>query len=396
LALAFSFGTVAILFFLLPWAFVAARQPSTAVLGIYRNLPLLALPFLALLSTSWSDYPDLTLRASIQFIVTTIVGIMAGYCVKPRHLISALFSALALVTLLSVLFGSYQTAFSANQYALVGLFGSKNQMGLYVALLLVVAATVLLDRSQPRPFRVVAFTAVLCGPPILLLALSTSALIVSVVVTALIPLLRFTSRTSPMTRAAIFFSGVFLIVLGIILSLFVDLATFMDFLGKDASLTGRTAFWDTAITSISERPFLGTGYQAFWQPGNTAAERIWYQFHLATKTGLTFHNTYLHIAVDLGLVAICLLLITFAAIFVRILSAFLTVLTIERTFAICIFVFILIRSPVEIDFFFQFWIGSVLICLVWIYLTPSRPPSFRNKYRMFKERSGSAEFFSMN
>jgi len=371
-SLANAFGTWAILFSLLPWAFAVARQPTTALYGIYRNLPLLALPFLALLSTSWSDFPDGTLRGSIQYMVTVIVAIIAGYCVKPRYLISALFSALALVIVLSVLFGSWASAFFADQYALIGLFGSKNQMGLYAGLLLVVAATVLFDGSQPRPFRVLAFIAMMFGPVVLILALSTGALLVSVIVIALLPVLRFVSRTSPMTRFAIFASGVLILVTGVILSTFVDLAVLLNLVGKDASFTGRTAFWDIAFESISEHPFLGTGYEAFWQAGVPGAERLWGYFGITAKSGLHFHNTYIHIAVDLGVVGLCVLLMTFAAIFVRIFSAFITGLTAERLFAICIFVFLLLRTPVEVDILFQFNIGSMLICLVWVYLTPSR------------------------
>jgi exopolysaccharide production protein ExoQ len=373
LALAPAFGTLAILFFLVPWGFVAARRPMTAILGIYKNLPLLAVPLLALLSVGWSDYPDMTLRGSVQFLVTTIVGIMAGYCVKPRHFISALFSALALLIALCLLFGNWVTAFYADQYALIGFFGSKSQMGLFAGLTVVVSAIVLSDRFQPRLFRVLALMAIFLASEALVLALSTGALIVSVIVVALIPLLRFVSRTSPVTRFAIFASGVLILVAGIVLSTFVDVAVLLDFVGKDASFTGRTAFWDIAFNSISERPLLGAGYEAFWQPGVPGAERLWGYWGVTTKSGLHFHNTYIHIAVDLGVVGLCAILITFAAILGRIFASFISGLEVQRVFAICIFVFLLLRTPVEVDVFFQFNIGSVLLCVVWSYLTPLRP-----------------------
>lgn len=38
----------------------------------------------------------------------------------------------------------------------------------------------------------------------------------------------------------------------------------LNLLGKDASLTGRTEIWTAVLHSISRRPLLGYGYQAFW------------------------------------------------------------------------------------------------------------------------------------
>ncbi len=48
----------------------------------------------------------------------------------------------------------------------------------------------------------------------------------------------------------------------------------LDFLGKDATLTGRTDLWYFVDICISQRPILGWGFSAFWEPTNPAASEI--------------------------------------------------------------------------------------------------------------------------
>ena len=49
---------------------------------------------------------------------------------------------------------------------------------------------------------------------------------------------------------------------------------FMEMIGKDPSLTGRTLIWSWAIFNIHLKPLLGWGYLAFWTPRNPAAMQI--------------------------------------------------------------------------------------------------------------------------
>ena len=41
-----------------------------------------------------------------------------------------------------------------------------------------------------------------------------------------------------------------------------------------------------------------------------------------------------------------------------------------QLFAITVFMFLLLRTPLEVDLFFQFQIASILLCVIWIYLRP--------------------------
>jgi exopolysaccharide production protein ExoQ len=360
-------GTLVTLLFLLPWVMFFALRPSAAIVSLVPGWPLLALPLLCIFSAAWSDYPAWTLRAGIQFLITIMIGIWMATWVKPRTFLSALLIALASVTFLSALkdiFGSFRGSFT-------GLFGSKNYFALCVSLMLLLALTVTPSRSQSLLIRRIALAAVMSAPPLLVLAQSTGALLFSAATIAIIAVLAVAARLPPRIRSA---SLVLLFLSGLTIALcaslyFRDISDVLDSVGKDSTFTGRTLLWDAAQRTISDYPILGVGYQAFWQQGNWGAEVLWQASYITSRTGYHFHNTYFQIAVDLGIVG---LLIFFGIIISLILKLALVFLLnkprAEQMFAAAIVIFFLLRTPIEVDLFFQFQIGSILVCSAWVYL----------------------------
>lgn len=370
---------VVILLFLAPWAWVFIRQPIAAVRHVLAGWPLLALPVLALASTIWSDYPAWSARAGTQFLITTIVGILAATCIRPRSLLSALLCALSLIALLSVFSGGSQGLGLSGEVVLAGLFGSKNYFGLCVSLLLLTAIIVALDRRQSRFFRLLGTTAALFSPLLLIQTKSTGAIVVVLVTSIITSVLYFSLRLSPLARSAIIAVTIIILVMFIALGT-LNLDAIQDILayfGKDVTLTGRTFLWGHALTSLAENPVLGVGYQAYWQVGNWAAEQLWQYAGISNKYGFHFHNTYLQVLVDLGAVGLITLLATFIVITAR---AALVVVSarpsLEQLFAIAVFIFLLLRTPIEVDLFFQFQIPTILFCMIWLYLRSPTPSQF--------------------
>ncbi len=93
--------TVVVLAFLAPWGWIVLRQPSSVFRGTLQNWGLLTLPLMAMASFIWSDYPSASLRGGAQYMATVIVGILIGYCIKPRLFTSALLCSLVSLSLLS-------------------------------------------------------------------------------------------------------------------------------------------------------------------------------------------------------------------------------------------------------------------------------------------------------
>ena len=381
-------GTTAVVsLFLLPWVWIAARNPNATIGRLVSNWPVLALPLFALLSTAWSDYPLGTLRGGTQYLLTAIIGVLAGSCVKPRTMLGALFWALAFVTALGLLVP--QNEVSSGEAVLTGLFGSKNYLGYSYGLLLLTATIVAFDRSRRGMVRLIAFAVAAVSPVLLVLSGSTGALVCSMAAMAVTCVLAFVIRFAPAVRVACLLLMALLVVLFLIVWLYVvDFAALLGFLGKDVTLTGRTLIWEWAYRAIEQHPMLGTAFGGFWQAGNWGAEEIWFQFARG-KTGYHFHNTFLQIAVDLGYVGLLVFLATLAAISARIGSCLLfSRLDTEQMFAIAMFLFHLFRLPIEVDLFWQFQIPTVLLSMIWVYLgLPGRRRSGEPRASAFSMRS---------
>ena len=76
-------------------------------------------------------------------------------------------------------------------------------------------------------------------------------------------------------------------------------------LGRDSTLSGRTFLWTMVVNRGLEQPWLGHGFQAFWQTDSEPALDIW---ESAGWTPLSSHNGFLDIWLDLGVVGLVLFL----------------------------------------------------------------------------------------
>ncbi|MEM9054197.1 MAG: O-antigen ligase family protein, partial [Pseudomonadota bacterium] len=79
-------------------------------------------------------------------------------------------------------------------------------------------------------------------------------------------------------------------------------------LGRDASLTGRTSIWFELAQDISERPTLGYGYGVFWM---LESEPAYWLREVLEWDAPTAHNSWLEVAIALGLSGLALLLLDF-------------------------------------------------------------------------------------
>jgi O-antigen ligase len=83
----------------------------------------------------------------------------------------------------------------------------------------------------------------------------------------------------------------------------------LDFLGKDATLTGRTDLWYFVKLCIAQRPLFGWGFDAFWVTNNPAANEI------STNLGWVVpqaHNGLLELLLEVGAIGTSLFAIVFA------------------------------------------------------------------------------------
>ncbi len=281
--------------------------------GLWVALPLLSWPLLAGLSYVWSDAPGQTLRSAVQLAMTVLISVYFGARFTLFDLARALFLVLAATALVSLAAILAQAGFAYDHNGVArGIFPHKNVLGGRMVLLLVCCLLLFADGWR----RFTTFLA--AGLALLLVAFSQSgtAILMTGGLAVAAPLLLARRAPAPLRAVAYVIALLFAAALAWVLLAF-DLdavGVTLEALGKERTLTGRSLLWDFAQGLIEARPWLGNGFDAFWNLGDGSPGA--YVQHLLRQEVKNFHNSYLDITVQLGFVGLALaglVLLLFAA-----------------------------------------------------------------------------------
>lgn len=283
---------------------IVLRAP-VALQAALRWWPLLLVPMLAAMSTLWSDAPMTSLRYGAQYLLTAFVGVFLALLLSPRRFLTVFLLAFFVFCLMCILYG--RQGVSAEGLVLIGLTGSKNQMGYAAQLLILAAIAVLVMRDMAAWLRWVAVLALPVGVYILLGVASATALLMAVGGCAALLILWAVQRLPPGGRLAGIVAAV-LIIAPLSLLIPEALAAWDNFLfntlDKDTTLTGRTILWARADDLIARRPLLGYGYQAIWMGDSTETIALKRMFSVGDGRTFHFHHQFRQVAVDTGLIGL--------------------------------------------------------------------------------------------
>lgn len=307
-------GQPGVLLFFAGTGAVMAFGPLANGRELLRFSPLLLLPLLAILSTIWSDAPQRTMRLALELFITFTAAIVLCRNLRPERLLLVMFLAFVgtAMTLFPAIPGSL-----AGGYPLKAYWGSKNVVGFVGYMVVALALAVMFDRSQPWPARLAGVVAIPLGLLVAMLAQSGGTTTTILLTLLVFPPLALLGVMKPPVRIVVI---IFVLLLfGVACFFLKDInAAITDFrvnvLKKDATLTGRTYLWDFAERLSEARPVLGYGYGAFWRQGNIDAEGLWRWGGIASRSGFNFHNAFVEMRVEMGMVGMVLLFVTCAAI----------------------------------------------------------------------------------
>ncbi len=253
----------------------------------------LSLAAFLLCSTGWSIDPGATVRTgtSYFFFILGLVGAAENLDGDDfMHLLARVcfLSAIASVALLFI-YPSYADGGTGD---FIGVFGYKGLLGQAMALGVLACLHGHRTKSEGSLsvlFMIVLFTsiAVKCRS-----TTSVSVILVFYLTGAVTQLVRKGGA-----------SRIIGALLAIILLLCVSVVTispdpFLELLGKDPTLTGRTDIWYYVMPYIYQRPWLGWGYAAFWSTLNPAAWDIANSLHWYSPEA---HNGLLELLLSGGL-----------------------------------------------------------------------------------------------
>jgi exopolysaccharide production protein ExoQ len=355
-------GSAGAYLFLCLWVMLGLAY-GRGCLALLTDTPrvLWAFPVLALASTLWSESVHDTLKYSLEFVATVGCAVLAASLLKPRVLLSALSCCLVATAVLSVVFGKESIDPLTGSSAFVGVFESKNQLGFFTSLMLLAALALLIDKGQGLPVRLLGLLALLLSLPLLVMTRSGTAMVSAVLAGFVMVANLVLSRLSRFERARVLCAAAFILA-PIAILLLVDgdevAALLLGFMGKDATLTGRTLLWAHALQLIPQHPLFGVGYQAFWRQDTVPAESLWFEFHVLSRQGFHFHSTYFETAIELGWIGAFLLAATLLGTFGALIRWSWRSRSVAASFFTALIFCLLTRSFVEVDVLMQFQIGA--------------------------------------
>ena len=334
------------------------------VLGNYlRHYWIRPFAVLACLSVFWSQAPGVSARAATQYITHIICVFIAARTVSIRTLTLGTLCGIILVVLYSLAFGEYQYDPFDGDYSFAGAFDSKNLLGFFCSIGVYFAFACLFVLRERWLWRGVAL---LCGGLAgfaLIVSHSATALITTVAALFVLIALGGVAPFAPPTRKTLAVIGVLLGLAAAVAALaFGGFDMLLAMFGKNATLTGRTYLWSQGLAAATRTPLLGVGYQAYWVQGFPDAERLWAEFYIDSRSGFHFHNTYVEVLVELGIVGVVLLALilirTTAGHFVRFLD---NRNDVAARIMLGLMAMLLMRSFVEVDVINPYAVGSFLL-----------------------------------
>jgi len=304
-----------------PWELVLAISYTGLVLILIpwyretqfvlrRNLSLVAMVLLALLSSLWAHMPYLVLRKSIGLYGATLLGVaFAARLSFPDQLgvMNWLFRTIAVLSLAFVVFLPKLAVTEEGQW--MGVFEYKNALGSMLGL----GALVEWQRpAESRGSKILKIIAFLLYAVLLVHADSVTPLIALFGAVLLIESYKFATFR---LRLPLYVFGLATLIMVAIGFTFVvaNGDSVMNMVGRSSNLTGWTEIWSLALSFVPQKPILGYGYSGFWlgaSPESFVINRImrgWIMYA---------HNGYLEQQLNLGIVGLALTL-TFLGIGVK-------------------------------------------------------------------------------
>lgn len=299
--------------------FFAFRYRWRCLALLPRAWPLLLTFGVILASVLWSEAPGHTLRRSVSALVLVLYVLTAFAGAGGVG-----FMRLALATLLLIALGSLGEAvlrpgvgWDVGDYAnaIRGLYNQKNGLGMAMLSATLALSFLVLQAGRPR-IRDGAVFLVLLG--MLVLSRSTTSTILALA-TGVATLLLLGLLRGGAWRLAATMGLLAAVVVAGSLGPVVDRSSLFDFIGKDASLTGRTLIWEAVEPMIERHPWLGHGYAAFWIAETDRVQAVWRFIDWKAPSA---HSGTRDVMLQLGWLGIGLLAVLLAGTGLRVLRAF--------------------------------------------------------------------------
>jgi exopolysaccharide production protein ExoQ len=277
---------------------------------------------IAVASILWTQLPDITPRRSMLLLGTTTFGVYLAMRYSLREQLQLLSCALGLVIALSFVFAIFLPSYGQmtaqeggiHAGAWRGVMPHKNLLGRLMAFSsMVFLLTAIANPMRDLRYRWLTWSGYVLSIVLVILSTSKTALVVSLVLLMIMPLYRAWRRQYSFL---IPFMIAFVLIAGSATTLFIDnLDAIAGALGRDLTLTGRTEIWAAMFELISQRPWGGYGFNAFWQGWD--AETSAYMWRVLGWECPYGHNGFMDLLSELGISGLAVFILSFLTTYAR-------------------------------------------------------------------------------
>jgi O-antigen ligase len=263
-------------------------------------------------SILWSDFPEITMRRVVALIGNTFFGLYFATHYDFKRQLNILAWAYGIVALLSI-----AVALGLPRYGIMnfkdvsgwrGIFLHKNGLGSGMTLSALLFMLLFLDGG----YKWVKGAFFVISIALLVLSKSQTALLSFVIILGLMPFYRALRWRSEV--AIPFFIIAFLTFAGTSLWLSDNFSTVAESVGRDPTLTGRTPVWSAVWDMILRRPWLGYGYEGFWQSSGSGAAYVWNSVRFKVAHS---HNSFLELMLTIGIIGTFVYYLQFFCLFFK-------------------------------------------------------------------------------
>jgi exopolysaccharide production protein ExoQ len=314
---------------------------------VTKDIPLLILTSIILLSFIWSDVSIDTFKDSREIMQMTSFGWYFASRFKLKEQIQILSVALYIGIVLSLFVGLIVPTIGIHQDdhpgAWKGVFGYKNILG---SIMIISSFTFLLLPINRYSFwhKLYKWSGFSLSILLILLSTSKTSLVVSIVLLLILSLyhnFRWQGKATVilLDLAILVFGGISVIVIG-------SWTELLTALGRDPSLTGRTPMWGVALTRLMDRPLFGFGRGAFWAPNSKYA----LEAGLAVAPGFIpphGHNGFIDLLLDVGLIGFALFTVSYFTTYFRALKYAYATIQIEHLWYLAFLIFLFMNNMTE-------------------------------------------------
>jgi len=297
-----------------------------------RDIPLLLLVTMAILSVLWSTSPEVTSIETKAILRANLFGVYLAtrYSIKEQMQLLAWVLGIGAVLsfVLAIGIPSYGIHLDGEAAgAWKGIYGFKN---LFAANMTVTAVLFLITAFNTRRKRWLSWIMFGLAAVLLFLSKGKTAYSVFFISLCLLPLHKFVKQQYKL-RVVLLLTT--LLLSGSVIVLMLSNLEFIvvDTLGKNLEFNGRLPIWTLILDKVVERPWLGYGMSGFW----TSDEALYVLYNswgaVALEEGVRFnaHNGYLDLLLSLGVLGVLLYLLILLRLLTRAVYLWLSTKNIE-------------------------------------------------------------------